>query len=184
MTGIQCRHCSEPADHMQGRNTWLCDRHYRYVVMRASATRHGKSAPSFEQLDDMVPYDMRCPMCGTPMVWLGADNPKAVISLRHFSAHQIKLVCRSCSTRATFAPDEFMLHNPSTEKHCPKCGQWKPLSGFYVSKRGFRGDCIACEKIRRDRAAALKTAKPRTEVRGFAGKEPKRRPRPKTEQSL
>lgn len=152
MTGIFCRHCSEPADHKQGRNTWLCDRHYRFTVMRATAVRRGNVAPSFAQLDDLVPDDMRCPMCRVPMVWLGADNPRAVISLRHFAGHQTKLVCRSCSVRATFAPDEFMLHDPLKEKCCPTCEQWKPLAAFYVSKRGFRSNCIACEKIRREAA--------------------------------
>jgi hypothetical protein len=135
-TATVCKWCNEMAVRRQGR-IWLCKRHYRFQQMRVHAKRRGKTAPSYEELErlgDMLGTQLHCQVCYRQMNWLGAEGQDTVISLRHDAAGGHKLICRSCSTRATAMPGDSFYDLPPGMKMCHSCAEIKSLNEFTVDR--------------------------------------------------
>lgn len=145
-----CARCPKIASHKQG-HQWLCPKHYRFGQMRASAARRGLLVPSHNELERMSSERMVCWDCGRPMNWLGRDGKDSVINLKQYRDSSLGLVCRSCSTRHTFAPGDSYRDQPKDHKFCPSCEKVKPLSDYDLTAgHGFRGNasyCKACASI-------------------------------------
>lgn len=146
---MQCARCSNSAARYQG-HQWLCPKHYRFGQMRATATRRGKLTPSHDELERMSSENMQCWDCGRWLNWLGEDGTESVVSLKHYRDGTLGFVCRSCSTRHTFAPGDSYRDQPKDHKFCPSCEAVKPLSDYELNGRGFggnRGYCKSCAAI-------------------------------------
>lgn len=147
MTPTKCKWCEQPAMRRQG-HIWLCAMHYRFQQMRVHATRRGKSTPSYEELESLTRQlgkELTCPVCRRPMNWLGTDGQDTVVSLRHDRSGNHRLLCRSCSTRATFMSGDSFYELPPGMKMCHSCGEIKPLSDFLVDRSRSRSRGAYCK---------------------------------------
>ena len=145
-----CARCGADASHYQG-HQWLCPKHYRFWQMRATARRRDLYAPSHDELERMTASSMNCWDCGRPMNWLSRDGTDSVASLKHYRDGEIGLVCRSCSTRHTFAPGDSYREQPKDHKYCPSCKTLKPFTEYDLTRgRGIYGNnsyCKSCADI-------------------------------------
>ena len=128
---MRCAKCKEEAVIVQG-HQHLCDKHYRFGQMRATAKRHNKVVPAHEQLERMASQDMRCPDCGVPMNWRSKDGKATVASLQHYRNGSIAIVCLSCNTRHAFMEGDSYRDMPKDHKQCPSCNHIKPQREFYA----------------------------------------------------
>ena len=131
-----CKWCKKESIMKQGR-IWLCVKHYRFQQMRCNAKRHGKTVPTYSELELMLSglMDMQCQLCKQKMNWRSIDGQSTVISLQHWRSGGFGLLCRSCNTRHAFRPGDSFEYS-EFEKHCPGCSQLKPVGEFYTDKRG------------------------------------------------
>lgn len=124
-----CPRCGEPSARKVG-NHWLCATHYRFWQMTQEARRRGKTVPTYEQLQTMVPPDMACRDCGEKMHWLGADGHQRVVTLQHYRSGSMALVCKSCNTRHSHLPGDLFVDLPADHWFCNGCKQVLPLDSF------------------------------------------------------
>jgi len=119
--------------------------------MRATSARRGLTVPSHDELEHMASQNMLCWDCGRTMNWLGRDGKDSVISLKHYRDGTLGLVCRSCSTRHTFAPGDSYRSQPKDQKYCPSCKVVKPFSEYDLTAGcGIYGNpsyCKSCAEI-------------------------------------
>lgn len=127
--GPACSICGTIATIMQG-HQHLCDKHYRFGQMRATAKAHGKAVPTREELTAMSGVDLVCPDCGVRMNWRAADGQSTVASLQHYRDGSMSMVCRSCNTRHAFMDGDSYREMPKDHKKCPCCKQIKSLTNF------------------------------------------------------
>ena len=128
---MKCARCDCDATIKQG-NQPLCDKHYRFGQMRASAKRNGKVVPANEQLETFVSVGMNCPDCGVPMNWRSKDGMPTVASLQHYRSGRIGIVCLSCNVRHAAMSGDSYCDMPKDHKRCPSCLETKPEFEFYV----------------------------------------------------
>ena len=131
---MKCKWCPAKAVRKQGR-IWLCKKHYRFQQMRCNAKRHGKSVPSYEELESLwTESGGRCPTCDRTFNWLSVEGTGTVVSLQHDRNGGRRLLCRSCNTRhASFSGDSFYSTDPQ-KRICPRCRKSLPLSSFSRDK--------------------------------------------------
>ena len=128
---MKCSRCECDATMKQG-NQYLCDKHYRFGQMRASAKRNDKEVPTHEQLAALVSREMNCPDCGVQMNWRSKDGKSTVASLQHYRSGQIGIVCLSCNTRHAAMDGDSYCNMPKDHKRCPCCLETKPAFDFSV----------------------------------------------------
>jgi hypothetical protein len=110
----------------------------RFRQMRTIAKHRGKSVPSMEELEALLPLDMNCPICKRAMNWRSAEGRSTVITLQHDRSGAHRLICHACNTRhAKMAGDSFYAL-PADHKRCPKCESIKPISEFWKDRSGER----------------------------------------------
>jgi len=126
---MKCSRCECDATIKQG-NQHLCDTHYRFGQMRASAKRNGKLVPTHEQLEAIVSGGMNCPDCGVQMNWRSKDGKSTVASLQHYRSGSIGIVCLSCNTRHAAMDGDRYCDISKDHKRCPSCLKTKPESAF------------------------------------------------------
>lgn len=126
---MKCSRCDLDSTIKQG-NQSLCDKHYRFGQMRATARRHGKEVPSHERLHEMVDDQMLCPDCGIRMNWRSKDGKSTVASLQHYRSGRMAIVCLSCNTRHASMEEDSYCDMPKDHKRCPSCGTTKHRSEF------------------------------------------------------
>ena len=80
------------------------------------------------------------------MNWLGRDGQTTVVSLRHDQAGNHRLICRSCSTRATSMPGDSFYSLPQGMKLCHSCNTVKPLEAFLVDRTRSRERGAYCKE--------------------------------------
>lgn len=81
------------------------------------------------------------------MNWLGRDGKDSVVSLKQYRDGSLGLVCRSCSTRHTFAPGDTYRDQPKDHKYCPSCGTVKPFSEYDLTDgHGIHGNKSYCRE--------------------------------------
>ena len=128
---MKCSRCECDATIKQG-NQHLCDKHYRFGQMRASAKRNGKVVPTHEQLEELVSGGMGCPDCGVQMNWRSKDGMSTVASLQHYRSGRIGIVCLSCNVRHDAMEGDSYCDMPKDHKRCPSCLETKPALEFYM----------------------------------------------------
>lgn len=128
---MKCSRCDLDAVIKQG-NQHLCDKHYRFGQMRASAKRNGKEVPSHASLCEMVDDQMLCPDCITRMNWRSKDGKSTVASLQHYRDGRMAIVCLSCNTRHASMDGDSYCDMPKNYKRCPSCSKTKSRSEFSV----------------------------------------------------
>lgn len=160
--GVTCsrRDCAEPAFRRLG-NAKYCVKHYRFATMRTCAKRHGKTVPSYEELEMLIPLGLICQPCGRPMNWLAANGESTVLSLQHDRSGEYRFICRACNTRhAAHDGDEFYAI-PSDQRRCPGCLHVKPLSAFCMDISRWLGRKTYCRGCASGRHKAWRTSRQR-----------------------
>lgn len=140
--------CGETAIRQQGHMS-LCVKHYRFQQMRTQSTRRGKTSPSRDELESMIPKNMICQSCNRKMNWLSSEGHATVITIQHDRDGTLRLICRSCNARhASFNGDEF-YNRDITKKCCPRCREMLPWSSFTIDKsRRWNDANTYCRKCR------------------------------------
>lgn len=134
----------------------LCVKHYRFTSMRQVAHRTKKRAPSFSEMDKLVPSGMICPPCGRRMNWAKKEGAGTVITLQHDRSGRLKMICMSCNSRhARFKGDTFYKIQPD-ERKCSLCGKLKHFTEFPRSRGGSRwkgrtSPCLPCHRKKNER---------------------------------
>lgn len=111
-----------------------CLKHYRFREMRYAAKSHKKTVPTMEQLGDLLPNDMSCPLCKRTMNWLAKDGTDSVISLQHYRDGSFGLICMSCNARHVRFPGDSFKNAETGQRFCSKCSLVLPLSAFCKDK--------------------------------------------------
>ena len=150
-SAFPCARCGIVASHKQGRQ-WLCPKHYRIGQMRAGAKRHGKTVPTPDQFEVIIPNPFQCVDCAAPMNWLARDGQCTVATLQHYRDGTHGIVCRSCNTRHAFMDGDTFRDLRPEHKICPKCKEVKPFASFSVdaSRSGqmrLKSSCRECSGV-------------------------------------
>jgi hypothetical protein len=130
-----CSRCGIQSVRIQG-HQHLCEKHYRFGQMKASAKRHGKPVPSNMDLEEMCLSltEMRCPTCGRTMNWMGVNGRATVATLQHDRSGLMRILCLSCNTRhASFKGDTFYINDDKT-RMCPNCKKTMDRTSFCVDR--------------------------------------------------
>jgi hypothetical protein len=99
--------------------------------MRATAKRHNKYVPTWEELEQMYLITrLDCNDCNRIMNWTSKDGKCSVISLQHYRDGQIGFVCRSCNTRHASMDNDDYRNMPKNKKRCPQCKDIKMSTQF------------------------------------------------------
>ena len=130
---FRCSCCVRVAVIKQG-NQWLCDKHYRFGQMRASAKRNGKAVPTRAELEAMLTQDFHCPECRRKMNWRSVDGQDTVASLQHYRDGRLGIICLSCNSRHAAAPSDSFSDFPKDCKYCPRCQTFKSDSEYTKDK--------------------------------------------------
>lgn len=144
-----CAWCDQPSHIRQGR-ILLCVKHYRFSGMRSRAKRDGKTVPTRDQLEAIIPEPFNCPACRRPMQWLRTLGASSQVTLQHDRSGELKLICLACNTRHAQHPGDSFYDIPEGKKRCPNCDQVLPLAGFAVDRSrpmGRKSFCRACSSV-------------------------------------
>lgn len=125
-----CAMCGDVAQHRRPKGSEYCSKHFRFMQMRWHAKRYGKTVPSFEELESLVPIDMRCRHCNQSMNWLQTDGKRTQITLQHDRNGTHRLICFSCNARHAFMPGDLFYALKAGERYCPRCKTVKLESDF------------------------------------------------------
>ena len=142
-------------------NAKYCPRHYRFATMRTCAKRHGKTVPTWDELESLVPTNLTCQPCGRPMNWLARDGGSTVITLQHDRSGAYRLMCRACNTRHAAHPGDEFYAIPPDMRRCPGCLHVKPLSAFAMDVSRWLGRTTYCRGCARGRHQAWRTSRAR-----------------------
>lgn len=123
-----------------------CRLHRKLMQMRLNSIQRGKVAPTWDAICHMVPADMRC-LCGVEMVLSRSVDTRRVMTLQHDHSGAFRLICMSCNVRHKNIPDDGFYTIAGGEKHCPRCGEVKPVVEFAVDNSrpsGRKSYCRDC----------------------------------------
>jgi hypothetical protein len=144
-TVTACARCSQPRVRLS-----YCEKHLRFRQMRSDSQKRGKAIPTPEQLETLVPIDMRCPICVRPMHWNGVPRSQ-VISIQHDRNGDFRLICFSCNRKHADMPGDSFYDVPKGSRYCYACKAVKPESDFYQSRKTpgqFYTGCKACNAVK------------------------------------
>lgn len=150
--------CASASAGKRGKS-YYCAKHLRLIQMNADAKQNGKQAPSFAELESLIPQDMKCSACARTMNWLRTGGMSTQVTLQHDRSGQIRLICFGCNTRHASLPGDLLYEIPKGHRYCPGCHLIKSESSFWQRKSKRRDvfiprckDCHA--DAYRDRVAA------------------------------
>ena len=151
---MKCKWCAGTALRKQG-HIWLCKKHYRFQQMRVRAKRFNSFVPTYQQLQEMLPADMKCVGCARRMVWLSSEDASRVLSLQHDRSGGVRFLCRACNTRHAARVGDSFYKLSIGEKFCPGCNAALPLSAFSTDNSGrWKNRNTYCRECRTARHAA------------------------------
>lgn len=144
-------------------------KHKALSMMLARAKQWGKAVVSRDQLEAMVPLDMRCPACSREMTWKRSEGGGRTATLQHDRGGSIRILCSTCNTRHARLPGDMFYELPPDQKYCRGCAQKLPRSAFPVDARRpgvQRSRCRECEngdsrrryRLKRPNAVARETS--------------------------
>lgn len=142
--------CPEPSFGRKG-NDIYCIKHRAFSVMRANAKQRGKAVPSLEELERLLPTDMRCPACRRVMNWKLSEGRSTALTLQHDRSGAFRLICQGCNTRHRAMPEDTFYDLPDGNKYCASCDRVKPMTDFAVDRSrlgGRKAHCKDCCKSR------------------------------------
>lgn len=148
--GPACRWCNSAAVIRQGRID-LCAKHYRFQTMRTRARRDGKTVPSYNDLDDLIPAGMTCQCCKRGMNWRQSEGASTVITLQHDRDGALRLICLGCNTRHSVHEGDSFYVIPADMKFCPDCRMNLPIGSFSIDRSrpiGRKSYCRPCSAKR------------------------------------
>jgi len=129
-----------------------CPKHYRIQSSRNRALIRKLHAPSLQELEAMIPADMRCRICECEMGYSIRDVPHTrIMSLQHWKNGKIEWICVGCNSRhsTTQEPDdkwiELLRSVKENEKFCQMCKKVKDLAFFYKTANGSKGRTAYCQ---------------------------------------
>lgn len=129
--------------------------HYRINQMRQDTKTRLGIAHTVQELEDLVPEDMKCPACAADMIWRRSKEQKGAwnqITLQHWRDGTIGFLCLRCNVRHSSMAEDSYREMPPDHKFCPACQQIKHESEFglkssrQVLKRNSY--CKPCNAIR------------------------------------
>lgn len=122
----------------------------RMLQMRWTAKYHGKTIPSISELENLIPKDMKCPVCSRTMNWFRKEGHSTVITLQHDRDGSHRILCQACNVRHAFREGDSFYQSKDL-KRCQRCGELKPYTDFYAdnSKRWQNkfGKCKPCTAL-------------------------------------
>ncbi len=145
---INCCEIGQIVRHNNKYEYSYCYKHYRIMRMRDGAKQKNKYMPSFKEIEDLIPKDMRCVSCNKNMVWhkrLGclAD----VMSLQHNHDNSIVLICQGCNAgHSNSQLGDKYFDIPIGYKYCPSCKFILKIKKFYSCKTWSDNLSIVCKK--------------------------------------
>lgn len=145
-----CAWCERPRHIKQGR-IWLCEVHYRISSMRTRAKRDGKSVPSKEGIEALIPSPFVCAGCDRSMVWLRQHGASQQATLQHDRSGALRIICLACNTRHAQHPGDSYYEIPTDHKRCPDCEKVLPRSAFAMDRSrpiGLKAYCRPCSAAR------------------------------------
>jgi hypothetical protein len=128
-----CSMCGLSAQHRTSTGTYYCSKHHRFIQMRSHAKFDGKAVPSYQQLELLMPSDMRCAVCVRRMNWLAKDGKATQITLQHDHDGRLRLICFGCNSRHARLPGDLLYALKPDERYCHKCKSVKSIADFYRS---------------------------------------------------
>lgn len=127
-----CSKCTNEATYVY-KSRRLCDIHYRFNQMRQDSWLRRKRRHTNEELQALIPEDMKCPRCKVDMIWRKKHGEKNIvnqITLQHWNDGTISFLCHRCNTQHGSMDDHsFRLTDPD-HKFCPHCKTIKHESEF------------------------------------------------------
>ena len=132
---MKCYVCGIDAIKRLGRSN-LCAQHRRFAQMQKTSKSDGKYVPSFFELQNLVPGNMKCQDCGDQMHWIDDENRSKGAVLQHYRNGTLGIVCLSCNTKHGLMPGDSYRDVPQGHKLCRCCKTIKPLSMFSLRKDG------------------------------------------------
>lgn len=148
----KCYRCELPPV-VKRNHSWMCQKHLTLANMRTNCRSKKKKCPSPEELDAIIPSDMKCPHCLRAMAWCRKESDKTnFITLQHNRSGSIQILCMRCNSRHLAAPGDSFYEIPDDHKFCCRCQTVKPRTEFH-----FRADrpggntsyCKPCNAARR-----------------------------------
>ncbi len=129
---MQCSQCECDATYTNSHRR-LCDRHYRIAQMRSDAWTRLQIKHTRQEIEDIIPPDMKCPQCGVDMIWRRGHKQKGVahqITIQHWRDGSIQCLCHRCNVRHASMDEDSFRHMPHDHKFCPTCKTVKHESEF------------------------------------------------------
>lgn len=156
-----CYYCDLPAIERKV-NPKHCLMHWRFKGMRELALRRGLQAPTYAELEDMVPPGMICPFCKRAMNWLSKEGGRSVvITLQHDRGGSVRLMCHGCNARHYAYEGDSFYQLDQTKKMCPRCKVEKPPSEFYThgKQRKWMNRTSYCKPCHLEKGRAYRDAR-------------------------
>jgi hypothetical protein len=129
-----------------------CAKHYRIHSSRNRALSRGLYAPHAQELESMIPSDMKCRVCAVTMVHSVREGSRNdIMSLQHWRNGTIEWICLRCNSShgTTSEPDDKWVELVRTvkenEKYCNQCKTIKDLAFFYNTPNGSKGKSSYCQ---------------------------------------
>jgi hypothetical protein len=101
--------------------------------MRSDAWTRLKIKHTRQEIEDIIPLDMKCPKCEVDMIWRRGHHQKGVanqITIQHWRDGSIQCLCHRCNTRHASMDMDSFRDMPHDHKFCPKCKTIKHESEF------------------------------------------------------
>lgn len=141
-----CSWCAKPAHIRQGR-IWLCAAHYRISSMRTRAKRDGKTTPTRQEIEALIPAPFKCGACNRQMKWLRHGGASSQATLQHDRSGTVRIICLACNTRHAQHPGDSYYELPDNHKRCASCDSILPHSSFDKDRSrplGLKSSCQKC----------------------------------------
>jgi len=146
-----CPKCGEPRDAERDHGNF-CTKHHRLYQMRNSSRHRGLYCPTEEEIESMLPPDMKCGDCSETMVWTSKEDRRRVATIQHYRDGSLGIVCRSCNSRHVWMEGDSFREIPKDHRYCKVCDTVKPLTEFGTpapSSKGIsRSWCRPCSTLK------------------------------------
>lgn len=151
---MKCSQCDKDATYVDT-NRRLCDMHYRINQMRQDSKSRLGVSHTVQELEAIIPEDMRCPHCNVEMIWRRSKTQKGAtnqMTIQHWRDGRVGFLCHQCNVRHSSMDADSYDEMPADHKFCPGCKTAKHESEFGVknSRRILKRNsyCKPCNALR------------------------------------
>jgi hypothetical protein len=131
---MKCSQCDKDATYID-KNRRLCDIHYRINQMRQDSKVRLGVSHTVQELEAIIPADMKCPHCSVEMIWRRSKTQKGAtnqITIQHWRDGRVGYLCQQCNVRHASMQNDSYDEMPADHKFCPHCKTIKHQSEFGV----------------------------------------------------